>query len=248
MKKILFNLLMIICFCSFCYFAYNIYNYIKDEKEQNKINKEIVEEAVKKVEEDKIDEKDEKKDNPLIVDFQSLKEKNNDIVAWIYSEGTPINYPIVQTTNNDYYLRRLIDGTYNQAGTIFMDCKNNNDFSDFNTIIYGHNMKNDSMFGTLTNYENQDYYNEHKEMFLYTENKKFKIEIFAGFITSSESNIYTYPKSSNTNKKLIEEALKKSTFSSDIEVTNDDKIITLSTCSYNFENARYVILGVLKEI
>ena len=95
-----------------------------------------------------------------------------EIIGWIYSDGTPINYPIVQTTNNEYYLRRLIDGTYNQAGSIFMDYKNSSDFSDYNTIIYGHNMKNDSMFGTLTSYESQDYYNEHKEMYLYSENKK----------------------------------------------------------------------------
>ena len=184
MKKILSNLLIIISFCSFCYFAYNIYNYITDEKEQKKINDGIIDEAVKKVEKTDEDKKNNDTDNnPLIIDFQTLKEKNSDIIAWLYSEGTPINYPIVQTTNNDYYLRRLIDGTYNQAGTIFMDYKNSNDFSDPNTIIYGHNMKNDSMFGSLTKYEEQNYYDEHKEMFLYTENKKFKIEICAGFIT-----------------------------------------------------------------
>lgn len=249
MKKILSNLLIIICFCSFCYFAYNIYNYITDEKEQKKINDGIIDEAVKKVEQTDEDKKNNDTDNnPLIIDFQTLKEKNSDIIAWLYSEGTPINYPIVQTTNNDYYLRRLIDGTYNQAGTIFMDYKNSNDFSDPNTIIYGHNMKNDSMFGSLTKYEEQNYYDEHKEMFLYTENKKFKIEIFAGFITSSESDIYVYPKTMDTNKKLINDALKKSKFASDVNVLREDKIITLSTCSYNFENARFILLGVLKEL
>lgn len=248
MKKILSNLLIIICFCSFCYFGYNIYNYVTDEKEQQKINEGIIDEAVKKVEQNNNEEEHSDMDNPLVIDFNALKEKNNDIIAWLYSEGTPINYPIVQTTNNDYYLRRLIDGTYNQAGTIFMDYKNSNDFSDFNTIIYGHNMKNDSMFGSLTKYENQNYYDEHKEMFLYTENKKFIIKIFAGFITSSESDIYGYPKTSNTNKKLIDNAIKKSTFISDVDVSCEDKIITLSTCSYNFENARYILLGVLKEL
>ena len=250
MKKILTNLLIIMCFCSFCYFAYNIYNYITDEKEQKELNDGIINEAIKKV--DKTDneenEQDDNKEDPLVVNFQTLKEKNDDIIAWLYSEGTPISYPIVQTNNNDYYLNRLIDGTYNQAGTIFMDYKNSSNFSDYNTIIYGHNMKNDSMFGTLTNYEKQDYYNEHKEMFLYTENKKYIIELFAGFITSSESDIYYFPKTVITNKKLIDDALKKSTFNSNVNVSNEDKIITLSTCSYNFENARYVLLGVLKEL
>ena len=209
----------------------------------------MIDVAVRKVEQsDNQGASQAKSDLPIEVDFAALKNKNKDIIAWIYSGGTPINYPIAQAKDNDYYLRRLIDGTYNQAGTIFMDCKNNNDFCDFNTIIYGHNMKNGSMFGTLANYKSQDYYNEHKEMFLCTENNKFKIQIFAGFITSSESDIYVYPKTSNTNKKLIDNALKKSTFSSNVDVSSEDKIITLSTCSYDFENARYVLLGVLKEI
>lgn len=248
MKKILSNLLIIICFCSFCYFGYNIYNYVTDENEQKKINNGIIDEAVKKVEQNNNEEENTNTDNPLVIDFNTLKEKNSDIIAWLYSEGTPINYPIVQTTNNDYYLRRLIDGTYNQAGTIFMDYQNSKDFSDFNTIIYGHNMKNDSMFGTLTNYENQNYYDEHKEMILYTENEKFKIEIFAGFITSSESHIYDFPKTCTTNENLIDFAIKNSTLKSNIKVSNEDKIITLSTCSYNFENARYVVLGILRKI
>ena len=235
MKKILSNLIITICLCSFCFFSFKIYNYIKEEK--------------KKIQPSEKEEESNIKNNfPIEVDFEALKNKNEDIIAWIYSEGTPINYPIVQAKDNDYYLRRLIDGTYNQAGTLFMDYRNNKDFNDFNTIVYGHNMKNDRMFGTLTNYENQNYYNEHKEMFLYTEKEKFKIEIFAGFITSSESDIYYFPKTSTTNEKLIDFAEKNSTFKSNINVSNEDKIITLSTCSYNFENARYVVLGILKKI
>jgi sortase B len=85
-------------------------------------------------------------------------------------------------------------------------------------------------------------------MYLFTENKNYKIEIFAGYITTSESDIYNFPKNSSTNENLIKTAMKKSTFKSEIEVSNEDRIITLSTCSYDFENARYVILGVLKEI
>lgn len=250
MKKILSNLVIIMCLCSFCFFAYRIYNYVEEEKEQKNLNDRMIDVAVKKVEQnDYKDDENEKKANlPIEVDFNALKNKNKDIIAWIYSEGTPINYPIVQSKDNDYYLRRLIDGTYNQAGTLFMDYKNSSDFHDYNTIIYGHNMKNDSMFGTLTNYEKQDYYNEHREMVLFTEDKNYKIELFAGYTTSSESDIYTYPKTSSSNEKIINNALKKSTFDSDVKVLSEDKIIILSTCSYSFENARYVLLGVLKEI
>lgn len=248
MKKILSNILIIMCFCSFCFFAYKIGNYIVEEKMQKKMNEKIIDEVVKKVEPNAYEENNEKENSPLIVDFQALKNKNSDIIAWLYSEGTPINYPIVQAKNNDYYLRRLIDGTYNRAGTIFMDYRNSKDFSDYNTIIYGHNMKNESMFGTLINYEKQDYYNEHKEMFLFTEQTNYKIELFSGYTTSSENEIYNFPKSNDTNEKIIDDALKHSTFNSEVEVSKEDKIITFSTCSYNFEDARYVLLGVLKEL
>lgn len=249
MKKIVQNLIMMICLCSFCFFAYRIYNYNKEEKEQEKLRDTLIENAIiiPSQEEEVNDEVLDKK-LPIEVNFEVLKTENKDIVAWLYSEGTPINYPVAQAKNNDYYLRRLLDGTYNQAGTIFMDYKNSSDFEDYNTIIYGHNMKNDTMFGTLINYKNQEYFNEHKEMYLFTENKNFKIELFAGYITSSESDIYNLPKNSSTNENLVKTAMKKSTFKSEIEVSKEDRIITLSTCSYDFENARYVLLGRLKEI
>ena len=84
-----------------------------------------------------------------MVDFSLLKQENEDIVGWIYCEGTPISYPVVQSGDNQYYLHRLINGEYNIAGSIFMDYRNNAELEDNNTIIYGHNMKNNTMFGYL---------------------------------------------------------------------------------------------------
>jgi sortase B len=109
-------------------------------------------------------------------------------------------------------------------------------------------MKNDTMFGTLPNYENQEYFDNHKNIFFITDNKNYRIDLFAGFYTDSESEIYIFPKTSNTNEELINIALEKSTFKSDVNVTKEDRIITLSTCSYNYENDRYALLGVLREI
>lgn len=249
MKKIIQNLIITTCFCSFCFFSYKIYNYNKEEKEQEKLNNNLLETVVITTSQDNQEDNENSKNKlPIEIKFEALKNENKDIIAWLYSEGTPINYPVVQAKDNDYYLRRLIDGTYNQAGTIFVDYKNSSNFEDYNTIIYGHNMKNDTMFGTLTKYKNQEYFNEHKEMYLFTENKNFRIELFAGYTASSESDIYNFPKNSGTNEKLIKTAISKSTFKSEIEVSNEDRIITLSTCSYAFENARYVLLGVLNEI
>ncbi len=102
---------------------------------------------------------------PITVDFEALRKENGDVVGWLYCEDTPINYPIVQSEDNDYYLRRLLDSTWNIAGTIFMDYRNAPDFSDWNTIIYGHNMNNDSMFGTLQDYKKQAYYEEHPVLY-----------------------------------------------------------------------------------
>lgn len=249
MKKIIQNLIIIITLFSFCYFTYQLYNYNKEENEQKELKDALIENViVNNSEDNSIEEGNPEKKLPIDVNFTKLKEQNKDIVAWLYCEDTPINYPIVQARDNNYYLRRLLDGTYNQAGTIFIDYKNNSTFEDYNTIIYGHNMKNDTMFGTLTNYQKQEYFDKHKEMYLFTENKNFKIQLFAGFTTSSESDIYKFPKTSTTNDKLIKKAISRSTFKCDLEVSNEDRIVTLSTCSYDFENARYVVFGVLRKI
>ena len=249
MKKILQNLIIIGCLFAFCFFAYKIYNYYKEEDKQKNLNDNLIEVAVKETEqEDSENEDDDKIKLPINVDFKVLKNQNQDIIAWLYSQDTPINYPIVQANDNDYYLRRLIDGTYNQAGTLFIDYRNNSDFNDYKTIVYGHNMKNETMFGTLTNYTNQEYYDKHKEMYLLTENKNFKIELVAGFTTTREGDIYTVTTTRNTNENLLKTAISKSTFKSEAEVTSQDKVLVLSTCSYDFENARYVLLGVLREI
>lgn len=249
MKKFIQNLIITITLLSFCYFAYNLYNYNKEASKQEKLKESLIETAIiDNSEVDFLDEENSKTKLPIVVDFAKLKEQNNDIIAWLYCEETPINYPVVQAKDNDYYLRRLLDGTYNQAGTIFVDYKNNSNFEDYNTIIYGHNMKNDTMFGTLANYQKQEYFDKHKEIYLFTENTNFKIQLFAGYTTSSESDIYKFPKTLTTNEKLIKTAIAKSTFKSDIEPSKEDRIITLSTCSYDFENARYVVLGILREI
>ena len=249
MKKILQNLIIIVCLFAFCFFAYKIYNYNKEEDKQKSLNNNLIEVAVKETEQENIENEDEDKIKlPIDVDFKVLKNQNQDIIAWLYSQDTPINYPIVQANDNEYYLRRLIDGTYNQAGTLFIDYRNNSDFNDYKTIVYGHNMKNETMFGTLINYMNQEYYDEHKEMYLFTENKTFKVEVVAGYTTSSKSDIYTVSTTRNTNEDLLQNAINKSTFKNEVEVTEQDKILVLSTCSYDFKDARYVLLGVLREI
>jgi sortase B len=191
----------------------------------------------------KIDVKEEKA--PVSVDFNSLLAKNEDIVCWIYSADTPINYPVVQSKDNSYYLRRLLDGSYNIAGTIFMDYRNSPDFTDPNTIIYGHNMKNDSMFGTLKNYKNQEYYNKHPVVYLITPRQAYKVELIAGYVTDDASNIYNIPQ---TNEALFTEITKKSTFAANTSFQEGDRLLTLSTCSSESDSARFVLVGKMIKI
>ncbi|HWQ76443.1 MAG TPA: class B sortase, partial [Syntrophomonas sp.] len=126
---------------------------------------------------------EEKRDLPAAsIDFLSLEKINPDVVGWLAVEGAGIDYPVVQGKDNDYYLQHLFTGERNKLGSIFMDYSNHSDFSDRNTIIYGHNMQNGSMFSSLAKYKKQSYYDSFPAMVLYTPRGNYKIHLFAGII------------------------------------------------------------------
>lgn len=193
--------------------------------------------------------KDSKNDDNvnIDIDFDSLQATNKDTIAWIYSEDTPINYPVVQSGDNSTYLHTMIDGSYNAAGSIFMDYRNNKDLADLNTIIYGHNMKNDSMFGTLDKYKTQEYYNKHPVIYLITPNNTYKVELLAGIITNDSDSIYHIPQDQEELKALYSEFISKSTFNANSSLGERDRLITFSTCSYETDEARYVVVGKISD-
>lgn len=128
------------------------------------------------------------------VDFTALKETSADIIGWLTLPDTVVNYPVTQTDNNDYYLDHLYDGTYNKTGCLFADYENQADFSDRNTIIYGHNMRDGSMFAVLNEYDSQEFYDAHKELYLVTPAGGYVVEVFAAFSAKpSESGDDTSP-------------------------------------------------------
>lgn len=185
---------------------------------------------------------------PIEVDFETLWQENEDIVAWIYCADTAIHYPVVQGEDNNYYLRRLLNGKYNINGTIFLDYRSSPDFTDFNSIIYGHHMKSGEMFGTLSKYKEQSYYDAHPVMYLLTPEQSYQIELIAGYITPSDSTTYSAPQTEEDKKVFLENALRESTFVSSVSADETDTFVTLSTCSYEYENARYVVVGKLTRI
>lgn len=250
MNKYIRILIAVICLCSMGFFSYKIINYLMEEKNNRKLNQQIINDVI--ITKTDIDEKESNivKEYvlPIKIDFKLLKKKNKEIVGWIYLDNTPINYPVTQSNNNEYYLKRLIDGTYNSAGTIFMDYRNDNKMTDWNTVIYGHNMKNGTMFATIKKFNEQSFYEEHNNMYYLTENKNYKVELIAGYLESEDSIIYKINTNINSRNKILENAQNKSTFKSNVKIDDDDKILTLSTCSYEYEGARYVLMGVLREI
>ncbi len=181
-----------------------------------------------------------------VVDFGALQAVNPDVVAWIYLEGTNINYPIVRGADNAEYLDKLVDGTYNSAGSIFMDYRNGPDFSDCHTVLYGHHMKNQTMFSQITGYKTQSFYEEHPTCLLLTPQGNYKLAFFAGYTANLNGDAWKLSfESAQEYAAWLEAAVARSDFRSSVTPTAQDLTVTLSTCTYEYDNARYVLLGVL---
>ena len=129
-----------------------------------------------------------------------------------------------------------------------MDYRNAADCSDLHTIIYGHNMKNNTMFGSLPKYSKQEYYEEHSVLYLLTPKQNYKVKLIAGYVTPSDSKVYEFEKTKEERSGLLKTALDNSLFTSGTTVSDEDRRLTLSTCSYEYDNARFVLMGILKEI
>ena len=193
--------------------------------------------------EDKPEEEKKPEPETIKVDFDRLTSKYPDVVGYIYGAYTGINYPIVQSSSNDYYIDHDLDGNVNNNGSIFMEYLNSSDFSDHNTLVYGHNMKSGLMFAHLTNYKNQSYYNAHPYFYIYTPTQDYKLNLYAGFVCEHDDEVYAL----SLTQSQLEGLAERSTFKSNIGVPTG-RIMTLSTCSYEFDDARYVVVGELVPI
>lgn len=187
--------------------------------------------------------------NPGIqVDFEALKNINSDVVGWIYLEDSKVNFPVVQGEDNHEYLYWLINGEYNGAGTPFLDYRNAPDFSDRNTVIYGHNMNNGAMFADIHKYEDQEYYDAHPVIWLLTPERNYRLEVFAGYKTGLDANAWQmFFTSDEEYREWLDTAMEKSAFESAVTPMLEDRIVTLSTCSDSANQIRFVLLGVIRE-
>lgn len=179
----------------------------------------------------------------LTVDFDALCAAHPDVVGYIYCPGTNISYAVLYGKGNDYYLYHDIDGNYNDNGSIFVEQVNSGSFSDSNTILYGHHMKSGLMFANLTLYKNSSFYPNHPCMYLYTPTQDYRIDLYAGFVCAHDDEVYA----TGLTQDQLRSMAAKSTFTSAID-TPTGRTITMSTCSYEMPNGRYVVVGELVPI
>lgn len=214
-----------------------------EEKKTNEITQDIRNKAYENSEDTKA-----KKNIPI--DFDELKKANPDIYAWITIEGTEIDYPIVQSSDsNEYYLDHAVDGSESSAGAIFTQDYNVKDFSDFNTVVYGHNMHNNTAFGSLKEFRSEDFFSEHDKITVYTENDIFTYKIFSAYTFDDRHLLLSFDYNSEQGRKEYIDSIfnmrnMSSIINDSVDVGTDDKIITLSTCS---GNDRFLVQGVLIE-
>ncbi len=182
----------------------------------------------------------------LGTDLAQLRRTNPDVLGWITIPGTQLDYPFLQGEDNRYYLQHTWQGKRNAAGSVFLECKVSPDFSDFNTIIYGHNMKNGSMFGSLRQYRTQSHYQENPCIYIVDDAGVRRYEIFAAF--EAEVVGYTYRLDLDTPEKkqaFLDYSAARSVIQTDLTPTVEDSVITLSTCTGNGYDHRWVVQAVL---
>lgn len=230
-KKKLFNVVMriieLIFLILLVYSSINIFKWYNNNKENKQIINEIAESVT--INEDTNEEKKYK------INFEELKQKNSDTVAWLKVENTNIEFPIVQANNNSYYLTHNFDKKYNVAGWIFADYKNKLDGTDRNIVVYGHNMRNNSMFGSLKDVITEEWYNneENKYITFVTENDYQTYQVFSVYQIKTEDYYIQTEFKSNEFQEFIDTITKRSKKDFGINVSKEDTILTLSTCANN---------------
>ena len=247
-SDVLLTIALIVAIAVFCYAAFNLYHIYTEYKKGTDEYNQIEEMAVTERDADSAEVAGPSAQikPPIEVDFDKLKSVNDDVVGWIYVDALPdISYPIVKGKDNQTYLHQTYEKNYNFAGTIFVDYENSGDFSDCNTLVYGHNMKNGSMFGHLKKFREDDkLYKQDKYFWILTPERNYRYEIITAYTTGVNSDTYTLFKGPGEEFEKYLETIKgySEIQTDDTDLTIKDKIVTLSTCTGN-ESTRFVVQG-----
>lgn len=220
------NIIFLILICTLVYSGSKIFKWYKENKNSNKIVEEINRAVVEK----------ENEEDQYKVDFNMLKEQNDETVAWLKVNGTNIEYPVVKTTDNSFYLTHSFDKSNNSAGWIFVDCRNKIDGTDKNMVIYGHNRRDGSMFGSLKNVLDANWYEneENRNIIFCTAEGESVYKVFAIYqIEAEEYYITTDFQDDAQFEEFVTNIKKRSVKEFGEDVSKGDTILTLSTCANN---------------
>ena len=241
-SNIVSNIILVIAIVVFAVSAYKLYGifseYNKGDKEYQKIQDLVI----------NTEKKDDTKEEAFSVDFEKLLEMNSDVVGWIrFDEPSEINYPVVQGRDNEEYLKRTFEANTNKLGTLFVDVNNPGDFSGRNTFIYGHNMKNGSMFAQLLKYKDDSFYKEHPYFYIYKPDGKVRTyEIFSAGVVKDTSDSYIMDYADDAAfQTYIDYIKQQSAYPTSAEVTTASKIVSLSTCTNVRDDERFLVHGVM---
>lgn len=175
-----------------------------------------------------------------ISESEILKSKNEDYRFWLNVDGTKVDYPVLQSIDNDFYLNHDFKKEASKSGSVVLDFRNDS-LNDKNTIIYAHNMKDGSMFGDLKEFKKEEFFNNHGKITINNNDEISTYEIFSVYVRDNSTDYLKVDFEGDEFEEYLNDIQERSMHKSDVEVNTDDKIITFSTCSYEFKNARLVI-------
>lgn len=181
------------------------------------------------------------------VNLEALRETNGDVTGWIAIPKTDVSYPVVQTENNTYYLNHTWQKTGSSVGAIFLEQYSNPKLSDFNTLIYGHKMRNGSMFGSLSSYEDMNYWKEHPSVYIADDRGVYRYDIFAAYEVGVKEIVYRLDlEEQGLEQEFIRFSLEHSDIDTGIVPDESDRIVTLSTCTGRGHSTRWIVQAVLR--
>ena len=225
MKKIIRLLINLILTSILIFSSYNIYIKLAKYKKADNVYKDI-----RKISKSTEDNKDDE-----------LSSINSDYRFWLKVDNTNIDYPVVQSEDNDYYLTHDFNKDYLASGSIFMDYRNNFE-EDKSTIVYGHHMRNKTMFGELANYKDENFFNGNNLINIEYKGKTYTYQVFSAYVADlTEDYLKVDFENDEDYQSYINYITNRSMHKSDLQVSKEDKIITLYTCSYEFKDARTIV-------
>ena len=237
--SIISNIILLVALVVFCISAFQlvkiISGYAKGRDEYKKVQSLAI-------------DNDNEPEQGCSVNFDELKGINADTIGWIrfYPEPSIINYPIVQTTDNEKYLHKTFSDNDNTLGTIFLNAENNSNFNDRNSIIYGHRMKDGSMFRKLDEYKDKDFWKDNPYFYIYTpDGREIVYHIYSAATVKDTDDVYlTGFENDEAYQSYLDMTKRIAIYDTGVEVTTSDSVVTLSTCTGASDEHRFVVIGV----